>query len=63
MKELLVEMLKRKLREVDQMDIFDMIEDILKYLNKDDKKEYETTQEYVGFKYLFRACTMRDWKK
>jgi len=61
-KELLVEMLRNKPREVNLMDIFDMIKDILKYLNEDEDGEYETSQEFTGFKYLFRGIVMRDWK-
>ena len=40
-KELLVEMLKYKLKEVNQMDIFDIIEDIVKFLNENDEGDYK----------------------
>ena len=41
-KELLVEMLKNKLKMVNQLDIFNIKEDILKFLNEDDEGNYET---------------------
>ena len=42
-KELLIKMLKRKPREVDQIGIFDMIEDVLKYSNKDKEGDFKTS--------------------
>ena len=56
-------MLKNKPEEVDCMDIFNMIEDILKYLSEDGEGDYETSQEFVSFKYLFRGIVMKDWKR
>ena len=61
-KELLIDILKNKPREVDYMDIFDMIEDILTYLTEDEEGEFETTQEFIRFKNLFRGIVMKDWK-
>ena len=40
-KELLVEMLKNKLNEVNQMGIFNIIEDIVKFMNENDKGDYK----------------------
>ena len=61
-KNLLIEMLKERPKEVDRIDIFDIIEDILKYLDEDEEGDFETSQEFIGFKYLFRGIVMRDWK-
>ena len=55
-------MLKERPEEVDRMDIFDMIEDILKYLEEEEEEEYDTTQEFIGFKHLFQGIVIRDWK-
>ena len=46
-------MLKERPEEVDRMDIFDMIEDILKYLDDEEEEDFDTTQEFIGFKHLF----------
>ena len=44
------------------MDIFNFIEDIVKYLNDDVEGDYETSQEFIGFKKLFKGMVVRDWK-
>ena len=62
MKELLIEMLKNKPKEVNKIDIFDFIEDIVKYLNDNKEGDYETSQEFIGFKNLFKGMVVRDWK-
>ena len=41
-KELLVEILKIKLEEVNQINILDIIEDIVKFFNENKEEEYET---------------------
>ena len=58
-KKLLIDMLKERPEEVDRMEIFDMIEDILKYLDEEEE-DFDTTQEFIGFKHLFRGIVMRD---
>ena len=37
------------------MDVFNMIEDIVKFLNKDNKGNYEICKECIRFKYLFQG--------
>ena len=46
-------MLKNKPEEVDWMDMFGMIEDKLKHISKDEEGDFETSQEFIGFKHLF----------
>ena len=40
-KNLLIDMLKERPEEVDRMDIFDMIEDILKYLDEEEEEDFD----------------------
>ena len=46
--ELLKEMFQNKDREVDVNKIFEMIKDILRYLEEEDDEEYETNQAIMG---------------
>ena len=39
-KNLLIEMLQKKLKEVDHVDIFNIIEDMFKHLNKDEEGDF-----------------------
>ena len=43
-------------------DVFDMIEDILVYLDKGDEEEYITNQHLIGMKFLFRGFSIKVWK-
>ena len=61
-KELLIWMLRNKLREVNKIDTFNTLEDIVEYSNNDEKGCYETSQEFTGFKNLFREIIVKDWK-
>jgi len=58
-KELAIEMIKAKLTNVCVNDIFDMIEDILQYLENDDSDEYETSQELIEMRDLFRGYIVK----
>ena len=59
-KNLLIEMLKERPREVDCMDVFDIIEDMLKHLSKDEEGDFEMSQEFIGFQNMFRGIAIKD---
>ena len=59
---LLLKMLKNK-GVIDINEIMSFCEDILVYLEGDDKEEYETNQHLVGMMELFRGCVANDWKE
>ena len=40
-KNLLIKILQKKLREVDRIDVFHMIKDVLKCLSKDEEGDFE----------------------
>ena len=60
MKELLIEMLKKKPRDADCIDVFNAIKDILKDSSKDKEGEHETTQEHIDLKYLFMTIVIKN---
>ena len=37
-----------------------MIEDILQYLDGEEEEDYETSQEFIGFKNLFQGFVVKD---
>jgi len=39
-----------------------MIKDIIVYLEEGDEDEYETSQQYIGMRELFRRIVVKDWK-
>ena len=47
--------------KIDEEVIVDMIEDIAGYLYGCEEDEYATTQQYIGFKELFRGYVVKDW--
>ena len=53
MKELILKIIKAKSSNTCINNIFDMIEDILRYLENNDSDEYETSQELIGMRDLF----------
>lgn len=61
-KELAIEMIKAKPTNVCVNDIFDMIEDILQYLENDNSVEHEMSQELIGIRDLFRGFVVKVWK-
>lgn len=60
-KETTEELLKQKNEKVEEETILEMMEDICKFF-EGEEDEYETTQQYVGFKALFRGYAVKDWK-
>ena len=61
-KETTEELLKQKNEKVEEETILEMMEDICKFF-EGEEDEYETTQQYVGFKALFRGYAVKDWKR
>ena len=57
---ILLELLKNRER-VDVNEIMSFCEDILVYLENDQEVEYETNQQYVGMKELFRGYVVKNW--
>ena len=39
-----------------------MIEDVLRFLEKEEVEEYDTNQIIVGMRSLFRGCIVKVWK-
>ena len=59
MEKLLLELLENR-KEVYVNKIMSMCEDILRYLEHETEEDYETNQQYVGIKELFRGFTIID---
>ena len=57
--DLLAELLKKRSPLVEIEEIFDMLEDILVYLDKEDEEEYETNQHMIGMSNLFRGFIVK----
>ena len=57
-----MKLLKCKEQDVMVNDIFDMIEDILRFLEKEEVEEYDTNQIMVGMRSLFRGYVVKVWK-
>lgn len=55
-------MLKEKDEWVSSDEIFDMLEDFMLHLENGDPDDYETTQQCMGMKELFRGFIIKDWK-
>ena len=60
--ELIEDLLKNKPAEVESEEKFNMGEDILVYLEKEDEDEYVTDQRMVGMSSLFRDFATKVWK-
>ena len=39
------------------------IEDILRYVENEEKEEYKMNQQYLGIQNLFRGYIVTDWKR
>ena len=39
------------------------VEDVLKYIESNEDKEYEMNQQYVGIKELFCGFVVIDWER
>ena len=59
---LLTELLKQKPVEVNVNEIMAFCEDILRYLEEETEEEYETNQQFVGMKEVFRGHVVKDWQ-
>ena len=59
MKDLIKEIIKEALKNTRIEEIFEMIEDILKYLENDEQDEYETNQGIIGLHHLFRGYIVK----
>ena len=53
------ELIKEKLEDMQVEVIFQMIKDILRYLENDDSEEYEINQEIIGMQNLFRGYVVK----
>ena len=51
-----------KNRKVDADEIFSFIEDMLRYLEKEEIEEHETNQNLTGTHELFRGFIVKAWK-
>jgi len=59
--DLVKEMLENKEKEVNVNEMFGIIEDILRYLEKEQEEEYETNQAIIGMQHLFRGYAIKAW--
>ena len=59
---LLVELMKKKPTNIEYEELFDMVEDILIYLEDGDKNKYVTNQHMIGIRFLFRRYIVKAWK-
>ena len=59
-KETIKELRKHAKEDIDDEIIIKMMKDIVKYF-KGDEDQYETPQQYVGFKDLLRGFVVKDW--
>ena len=62
MQDLVVTLVKNKPEDVNEDAIISFVEDILKCIENEEKEEYETNQQYVGMKELFRGYVVIDWE-
>ena len=61
-KELVVELVRKKSDEVHVEEIMSFVEDILRYLENEEEEDFETNQQYVGMQELFRGYIVIDWE-
>ena len=60
--ELLQNLLKNRDLSIDCNNIFDMVEDVLVYLERGEGGEYSSNQYMVGMSQLFRGYAVKVWK-
>ena len=61
-KELVIDLLKKYLkkdRDADANNIFEVIEDMLRYLEEEEEEEHKTNQAMIGMQYLFRELSIK----
>ena len=56
-------MLKEKKEHISSNKIFNILEDIITYLENRDLEEYKTMQQCVGMKDVFRGFVVKDLKE
>ena len=61
-KDLVKEIVKEKLINININKIFSFIKDILQYLENDDSEKYEINQEMIEMQDLFRGFIIKVWK-
>ena len=54
--------MKKKPTNVEYEELFDMVEDILIYLEDGDKDKYITNQYMIRMRLLFRGYIVKAWK-
>ena len=60
--EMATELIAVKQNKVSVNEIFDMLGDILNYMEDDDENDYETNQQMVGMRSVFRGHVVKVWK-
>ena len=59
--DLLKDMLENQEKEVNVNEMFGMIEDTLRCLEKEEEEEHETNQATIGMQHLFRGHAIKAW--
>ena len=57
--ELLAELMKKKPTNVEYKELFDIVEDILIYLEDEDEDKYVINQYMIGMRFLFRGYIVK----
>ena len=61
-KNLTIDLVKENKARIDEEKILNLIEDIVVYFEDGDEDEYESSQQHVGMKNLFRGFIVKDWE-
>ena len=61
-KDLVFKLVKNKPEDVCVEVIMSFVEDIMRYMENEEDEEYETNQQYVGMKELFRGYIAVVWE-
>ena len=58
-------MFKKNKNKISDIDILDILEDIITFFDngEEEEDEFETCQQYIGMKELFRGYVVRNWKE
>ena len=49
-------------QRIQEETILNMLEDIVNFFDNGDEEEYETSQQYIGMKEIFRGFVVKDWE-
>ena len=60
-KNLTIDLFKENKGRIEDDVILNMIKDIVVYFDDGDDEEYESSQQYVGMRKLFRGFIVKDW--